>query len=139
MIAYMFVVYPENFAFKLIIVLQLSTRKICHFLKKRSFYGTFCCPFYFEIKCYSQVTKILCCFKIRNFQYIMLKDKGTNCQVFILPWLGIWKRNKTYLENLLTLKTKTYVMLCETWYHLYNLKNVKNTHGGMLLLVKVRC
>ena len=22
------------------------------------------------------------------------------------------------------------------WYHLYNLKNVKNTHGGLLLLVK---
>ena len=21
------------------------------------------------------------------------------------------------------------------WYHLYNLKNVKNTHGGVLLLV----
>ena len=22
------------------------------------------------------------------------------------------------------------------WYYLYNLKNVENTHGGMLLLVK---
>ena len=29
-----------------------------------------------------------------------------------------------------------YVMLCAIWYHLYNLKNVKNTHGGVLLLVK---
>ena len=27
-------------------------------------------------------------------------------------------------------------MLCVVWYHLYNLKNVKNTHGGDLLLVK---
>ena len=27
------------------------------------------------------------------------------------------------------------VMLCAIWYHLYNLKNVKNTHGGVLLLV----
>ena len=24
------------------------------------------------------------------------------------------------------------------WYHLYNLKNVKNTHGGVLLLVKLQ-
>ena len=24
-------------------------------------------------------------------------------------------------------------MLCAIWYHLYNLKNVKNIHGGMLL------
>ena len=28
----------------------------------------------------------------------------------------------------------TYVMRCAIWYHLYNLKNVKNTHGGVLLL-----
>ena len=26
-------------------------------------------------------------------------------------------------------------MFCAIWYHLYNLKNVKNTHGGVLLLV----
>ena len=28
-----------------------------------------------------------------------------------------------------------YVMLYAIWYHLHNLKNVKNTHGGKLLLV----
>ena len=27
-------------------------------------------------------------------------------------------------------------MFCAIWYHLYNLKSVKNTHGGVLLLVK---
>ena len=27
-------------------------------------------------------------------------------------------------------------MSCAIWYHLYNLKNEKNTRGGMLLLVK---
>ena len=27
-------------------------------------------------------------------------------------------------------------MLCAIWYHFYNLKDVKNTHGGVLLLVK---
>ena len=26
------------------------------------------------------------------------------------------------------------VMRCAIWYHLYNLKNVKNTHGGVLIL-----
>ena len=30
-----------------------------------------------------------------------------------------------------------YVMLCAIWYHLCNLKNVKNTHGEVLLLVKL--
>ena len=28
-------------------------------------------------------------------------------------------------------------MRCAIWQHLYNLKNVKNTHGGLLILVKV--
>ena len=32
-----------------------------------------------------------------------------------------------------------YVMRCAIWYHLYNLKNVKNTHGGMLLLLLHGC
>ena len=29
-------------------------------------------------------------------------------------------------------------MRCEIWYHLYNLENVKNTHGGVLILVKLQ-
>ena len=33
-------------------------------------------------------------------------------------------------------RIRKYVMRCAIWYHLYNLKNVKNTHGGVLLLVK---
>ena len=31
-----------------------------------------------------------------------------------------------------------FVMRCAIWYHLYNLKNVKNTHGRVLLLVKLQ-
>ena len=27
---------------------------------------------------------------------------------------------------------------CAIWYNLYNLKNVKNTHGGVLLLAKLQ-
>ena len=35
-------------------------------------------------------------------------------------------------------ETKTsYVVRCTIWYHLYNLKNVKNTHGGVLILAKL--
>ena len=29
-------------------------------------------------------------------------------------------------------------MRCEIWYHLYNLKNVKNNHGGVLLLAELQ-
>ena len=31
-----------------------------------------------------------------------------------------------------------YVMRCGIWYHFYNLQNVKNTHGGVLILVKLQ-
>ena len=34
--------------------------------------------------------------------------------------------------------SRSIVMRYAIWYHLYNLKNVKNTHGGMLLLVKLQ-
>ena len=30
------------------------------------------------------------------------------------------------------------LMFCAIWYHLYNLKNVKNTHGGVIILVKLQ-
>ena len=30
---------------------------------------------------------------------------------------------------------RQYVVRCAIWYHLYNLKDVKNTHGGVLSLV----
>ena len=29
-----------------------------------------------------------------------------------------------------------HVVRCAIWYHMYNLKNVKNTHGGVVLSVK---
>ena len=30
-----------------------------------------------------------------------------------------------------------YMVHCAIWHHLYNLKNVKNNHGGVLILVKL--
>ena len=43
---------------------------------------------------------------------------GTNTLLVIIKEL-LWK----------------YVMRCAIWYYLYNLKNKKNTHGGVLILV----
>ena len=31
-----------------------------------------------------------------------------------------------------------YVVRCAIWYHMYNLNNVKNTHGGVLILIKLQ-
>ena len=35
-------------------------------------------------------------------------------------------------------RVSQYVMRCAVWYHLYNLKNLKNTYGGVFLLVKLQ-
>ena len=33
---------------------------------------------------------------------------------------------------------RLYVVRCTTWHHWYNLKNMKNTHGGVFFLVKLQ-
>ena len=35
-------------------------------------------------------------------------------------------------------KNFKYVVRCAIWYNLYNLKNVKYTHGGVLILGKLQ-
>ena len=50
--------------------------------------------------------------------------------------LGNAKKNVTSLSfNLPLLDFFIYVVHCAIWQHLYNFKNVKNTHGGVLILV----
>ena len=41
-------------------------------------------------------------------------------------------------KDLSSLDIETHMMLCAIWYHLYNFKNVKNTHGGALLLLTLK-
>ena len=45
---------------------------------------------------------------------------------------------RTELKIALLHVASSYGMFCAIWYDLYNLKNVKNTHGGVLLLVKLQ-
>ena len=52
----------------------------------------------------------------------------------------IQKKEKKYELHITLLKRMyvcicTYVMLRAIWYNLYSLKNVKSTHGRVLLLV----
>ena len=48
-----------------------------------------------------------------------------------VPYQELFRTLKE-IENVLN------VVHCAIWYHLYNLKNVKNTHGGVLILVKLQ-
>ena len=48
----------------------------------------------------------------------------------------VGKYSRSNSENSpLPIQIQLSVMRCAIWYHLYNLKNVKNTHGVVLLLV----
>ena len=40
--------------------------------------------------------------------------------------------------NWVSILVLSYVVRCAIWYHLYNLKDVKNTHGSVLVLVKLQ-
>ena len=55
------------------------------------------------------------------------KDRNA-CKSFIKTRL-----NHRYVENI-----NSNMMCCAIWYHLYNLKHVKNTNGGELFLVKLK-
>ena len=46
--------------------------------------------------------------------------------------------DETKVSELIEMVTGINVMRCAIWYHLYSLKNVKNTHGGVSILVKLQ-
>ena len=50
-------------------------------------------------------------------------------------WVRVFKNESTvpFLNPMTPI-----VMLCAVWYHSYSLKNMKNTNGGVLLLVKLQ-
>ena len=66
-----------------------------------------------------------------SFTGISFLDQENITLCFFLTW-NIFK------EMLRLACIRKYVMHCAIWYHLYNFKNVKNTHGGVLLLVKLQ-
>ena len=66
---------------------------------------------------------------------LVLGNSGWMENVTSLLLLVFKKVTRSPWDNLLlTLALFSYVMRCAIWCHLYNLKKVKNTHGGVLLL-----
>ena len=45
---------------------------------------------------------------------------------------------ETITMNLSYTSNESNVMRYAIWYHLYNFKNVKHTHGGVLILIKLQ-
>ena len=56
----------------------------------------------------------------------------------ILSIMSIFCQKQNFIKSfysVLNFGCFLYVMRCVIWYHLFNLKNLKNTHGGVLLFV----
>ena len=70
------------------------------------------------------------------------RNKGEFCDFYEIWRLLFFsfRKNLSCNEILKWWKTKWDLVMVRyaIWYHLYNLKNVKNTHGGVLILVKLQ-
>ena len=74
------------------------------------------------------VWKTHVCFSLTTLwdYFICLEDlPRTSCNFL--------KRRKLKGFYLAVIQKAPYKMLCTIWYHLYNFKNVKNSHGRVLL------
>ena len=68
------------------------------------------------------------------------KRSGLGNRSFLLctwTWIALCESSR-FQPCVLLLVSEQYVMRCAIWYYLYNLKNVKNSHGGVLILVKLQ-
>ena len=53
--------------------------------------------------------------------------------ILLCAYIQLKKRIKNKRISYVSTVWTIYVMLCMIWYHSYNFKNLKNTHGGVLL------
>ena len=79
---------------------------------------------------------VLCWKKRRAFRSLLVVSGGKiEYFLFSVQWQEIKNfcldHHEMYIIVFLNHK---YVLRCAIWYHSYNFKNVKNTHGGVLLL-----
>ena len=76
------------------------------------------------------------CFHIMLFLYICL-NPGRDLYFLVMQKVlyshGLWRQIACKPQSITSVRLN--VVRCAIWQHLYNLKNVKNTHGGVLLLV----
>ena len=84
---------------------------------------------------------------LENQSNVIIRTADTDCLIIGLecrkkldPSLKIWLEVGVQSRNNLRFISvdSIYVVRCGIWYHLYNLKNMKNTHQGVLILVKLQ-
>ena len=77
-------------------------------------------------------------YKMRQFYYRMRRLlQIATVQLFIDELIFSYKFMLLTLR-VFSVNSFKYVILCAIWYHLYNLKNMKSTHGGVILLLELQ-
>ena len=69
---------------------------------------------------------------------MITKVLGKLCNFQKLWKLPLMQFISIYITSKSTTLLEVFVMRCAIWYHLSNLKNVENTPGGVLILVKLQ-
>ena len=82
-------------------------------------------------------------FNLVHIDFLMLAFLYSFWDISLEKWNKVWRAGEK-TENCLSPKAyKSELLLewanklCAIWYHLYNLKHVKNTHGEVLLFIKL--
>ena len=73
-----------------------------------------------------------------NLRFCYTGEHGsvkTRILAYFTQCLGPLQRR---IQNPSNISYRAFVMRCAIWYHLYSLKNMKNTHGGVLILVRLQ-
>ena len=70
--------------------------------------------------------------KTRGFLMLWGDIPGNACLQLVKTKISIWEK------NILKVTKKNHEIRCVIRYHLYNIENMKNSHGGVLLVVKLQ-
>ena len=65
--------------------------------------------------------------------YLSRSDGLWVLRLFLVILNPVASISRMHLHDGFTVSGNLFEMLCAIWYHLYNLRNVKNTHRGALL------
>ena len=104
---------------------SVNNAKACNFIKKILQHR------FFPVNIAEFIRTALC---IEQLCWLLLDCIGENLRQ--LPHLEI--RLNAFRRSTSPQNNSLCVVRCAVWYHLYTLKNVKNTHGWVILLIKLQ-
>ena len=126
-------------------------KKVCS--PTKSFFGKKILTLYFRGRSTSRVTRMRSTSRVTSKTALKSSKNFLGLFQEVSPWKACQKFKTissitykyasqsyfTLLHGVPSLsRQSTSVMFCAIWYHLYNLKNVKNIHEEVLLLVKLQ-